>query len=155
MRLKLTTFTLARCSTTRKRPPPVYHGGPKANKQAFNSAQTDILRTRLCGARSGAPQLRSLLLGWDFIESPLRLAGHVALPCSTSLYQVSPTMPCILLVYFSEAKFVCDEIFPECSFYPASHDDCDGAATRGGRPRLTFANQVSLKVTWNPRICIT
>ena len=40
VRLELTTFTLARCSTTRKRPPPVYHGGPKANKQAFNSAQT-------------------------------------------------------------------------------------------------------------------
>ena len=40
VRLELTTFTLARCSTTRKLPPPVYHGGPKANKQAFNSAQT-------------------------------------------------------------------------------------------------------------------
>jgi len=37
-------------------------------------------------------------------------------------------MPCILLVYFSGAKSVRDEIRPKCSFYPASRDHCDGAA---------------------------
>ena len=59
-----------RCTTRKLPPPPVYHGGPKANKQAFNSAQTDILRTRLCGTRSGAPSYG--VYSWVEILSNLR-----------------------------------------------------------------------------------